>query len=165
MKKTAIVTLILTLGCTSMQQRPSQARNSGPSEFKNLKILPRNISRDELTAIMRNFSRSLGVQCNHCHIVTATTPKTQFDFPSDAKEEKRVARVMMLMTNEINTSWMEQVEAAEGEDASHRESEEQSATAAPAMPRVACWTCHRGKPEPEMPPPPPAAAPAPKPAT
>ncbi|HEX7151371.1 MAG TPA: c-type cytochrome [Thermoanaerobaculia bacterium] len=152
MKMTATLSLLLILGCTSMQQRPvATAAAQTQSQFKNLQILPRDIPREQLLTIMRGFTRSLGVKCNECHVVTATEPKEQLDFAADTKEEKRVARVMMQMTSQINGAWMERVEAAEGH---HEETTE----AAPSDPRVSCWTCHRGKKEPEMPP---APAPAP----
>ncbi|HEX8253009.1 MAG TPA: c-type cytochrome [Thermoanaerobaculia bacterium] len=160
--KPLIVSLIVFLGCTtattntqtSQTSQPTGAAKAQTSEHRNLQILPRDIPRDQLIAIMRNFSSSLGVRCNHCHVVTATEPKEVLDFPSDAKEEKRVARVMMQMTQQINGPWMTNVEAAEGE---HHEAAENAARGAHANEqRVFCWTCHRGKVEPEMPPAPPA---------
>jgi hypothetical protein len=148
--------LVLILGCTTTAQT-TPAVQQAPSQFKNVQVLPKTLTRPELIAIMRTFTRGLGVRCNHCHVVTETTPEEKLDFPSDAKEEKRVARVMIQMTQQINGPWLERVEEAEG----HHE-EEPAATsteaAAPAQPRVACWTCHRGKTEPEMPPPPPPPA-------
>jgi len=148
-----IVTAVLLLGCTGTTPQPASAPQQAASAagFKNLQVLPRDISRDQLLAVMRTFTRGLGVRCNHCHVVTATTPKEELDFPSDAKEEKRVARVMIQMTRQINGEWLERVEQAEG----HAEEHAEAASATPEQPRVGCWTCHRGKPEPEMPPPPP----------
>ena len=140
--------LILILGCTSSTTQPATAPAAKSTEFKNLQVLPQEITRDQLLATMRSFTRGLGVRCNHCHVVTATEPEEKLDFPSDAKEEKRVARVMYQMAKEINGPWLERVEAAEG----HAEAAEEAAPNAPW--RVSCWTCHRGKTEPEMPPPP-----------
>ena len=138
--------LVVILGCTSSTTQPAVAPVAKSTEFKNLQVLPQNITRDQLMATMRSFTRGLGVRCNHCHVVTATEPEEKLDFPSDAKEEKKVARVMYTMARDINSTWMARVEAAEG----HTE-----APAANAPWRVSCWTCHRGKTEPEMPPPPP----------
>jgi hypothetical protein len=146
----AILAAFLVLGCTTLRDS-SQPAATTRSEFKNLLILPRDIPRDDLIATMRGFTRSLGVKCNYCHVVTTTTPKEELDFPSDAKEEKRVARVMMQMTRQINHEWMDRVEKAEGE---HPPAP--AAVEGEEMPRVSCWTCHRGHDEPEMPPPPPA---------
>jgi Photosynthetic reaction centre cytochrome C subunit len=125
------------------------AQTPSPAGFKNLQVLPRDITRDQLLAVMRSFTRSLDVRCNHCHVVTATTPKEELDFPADTKEEKRIARVMIQMTRQINDEWLERVEQIEGP----AETEKDASGA--AQPRVGCWTCHRGHPEPEMPPPPP----------
>lgn len=148
-----LVAAVLVFGCTGTTSQPAAApQTASPAGFKNLQVLPRDITRDQLLATMRSFTRGLGVKCNHCHVVTATTPKEELDFPSDAKEEKRVARVMMRMTRQINGEWLERVEEAEGH-------EEEATTAAASsiaeQPRVGCWTCHRGMPEPELPPPPP----------
>ena len=144
-----VLSAILILGCTSMQQSPAPSAApaaASTSQFKNLQVLPKDITRDQLMATMRGFTRGLGVRCNHCHVVTATEPEEKLDFAADTKEEKKVARVMYLMARDINTNWMQRVEAAEGHA---------PAAATPgAPPRVTCWTCHRGMPEPESPPPP-----------
>jgi predicted trehalose synthase len=142
MKK--LLPFVLILGCASQTATPApQAAANTQSEFKNLQVFPRDIPREQLLAAMRSFTRSLGVRCNHCHVVTATEPKEVLDFPSDAKTEKQIARVMLRMTSEINQTWMNRVEVAEGH------------APKPDNMRVSCWTCHRGKTEPELPPPPP----------
>jgi hypothetical protein len=143
--------IAFVLGCTTAGPRQQPAQQ--PSEFKNLQVLPKTITRPELLAIMRSFTRGLGVRCTFCHAPT-NPPSEHPDFPSDAKEEKRVARVMIQMTAQINGAWMERVEAAEGHEDEHAAPAD--AGTAPQQ-RVGCWTCHRGKSEPELPPPPPPA--------
>lgn len=165
MKK--ILPLVLILGCTAMQSgstpqaTPATTPAATQSQFKNLQVFPRDIPRDELIASMRVFTRSLGVRCDHCHVVTATEPKQVLDFPSDAKEEKKIARVMLRMTTEANATWMPRVDAAEGHNEPAKTIEPQDAVLSG---RVGCWTCHRGKTEPELPPPaePPSGPPPPK---
>jgi hypothetical protein len=157
MKHTTILALLFVLGCTTAANQQTAAnaqQNAKPSEFKNLQVLPRDISHDELIGVMRTFTRSLGQRCDYCHVVTATEPKQVFDFPSDAKEEKRIARVMMQMTSQINGTWLPRVDVAEGHPA--------PAAGQARDAQVSCWTCHRGKaqPEPMPPPPPPPAAPS-----
>jgi hypothetical protein len=172
--------LVLILGCTTLQDgaaqqaTPVQAQTPAPtptptptpnqtqSQFKNLQVLPRDISRDQLLNVMRSFTRGLGVKCNFCHQVTATEPKEQLDFASDAKPEKHVARVMVRMTNEINGPWLQRVETAENAAKSQvgRPAPDTDARE-PQVPRVMCWTCHRGKTQPETPPPPPPPEPKP----
>jgi hypothetical protein len=160
MKATAAFALLFILGCTTASNPGTTASSSAApaqqsqSQFKNLQILPKDIPRDELIGIMRTFTRSLGVRCNACHVVTATEPKEVLDFASDAKEEKRIARVMMQMTANINRTWLPRVEVAEGHPAP---------TGDQIQDQVNCWTCHRGKPEPEpMPPAEPQQPAAPK---
>lgn len=151
--KYSILATVLFIGCTTLQDSTTPTTTAAqPSEFRNLKVLPPTTTRDQLLPIMKQFASGLGVKCNHCHVVTATEPKEELDFASDAKEEKRVARVMMQMTHQINHEWLERVEAAEGHDEASTSVEPEHET-----PKVMCWTCHRGKVEPEMPP---APAPA-----
>jgi hypothetical protein len=132
MKARILVLSAFMFACTTTSAPPAQPQ----SEFKNLQVLPKTIQREQLLEIMRGFTRGLGVRCNFCHVVTATEPKEQFDFPSDAKEEKRVARVMLQMTQQINGTFMPRVAQVEGES---------------EAPQVRCWTCHRGKQEPDEP--------------
>jgi hypothetical protein len=80
--------------------------------------------------------------------VTATEPRQQFDYASDAKPDKLAARVRIQTTMELNNRWIPRVKAAAGEV--------QEPGQAPEM-EVFCWTCHRGQEEPEKPP-----APAPR---
>jgi len=136
MKRSAVLILIGVLGCTTATQQQAPAAKS---EFQNLQVFPQDIPREQLIAAMKGFTRGLGVRCNHCHVVKETTPKEVLDFPADTKEEKRNARVMLRMVNDVNRKWIPLVDAE----------------ASPAEPRVTCWTCHRGKPEPESPPKPP----------
>jgi tetratricopeptide (TPR) repeat protein len=93
--------------------------------FKNLKVLPKNISPGELRAIMGQFTRALGVRCGYCH---AARPGEQHpDFALDDKPEKKTARVMMEMTRDLNDRYI-----ATLEDHSN-----------PPI-QVQCITCHRG---------------------
>ena len=153
MKKILPLALII-FGCTTLQSGTSPQTTPTAaaitSEFKNLQVFPRDIPRDELIAAMRVFTRSLGVRCNHCHVVTATEPKEVLDFPADTKEEKKVARVMLRMVTELNQTWLPRVEEAEGHAVQPMTVMPQQAVSG----RIGCWTCHRGKTEPEMPPPP-----------
>ena len=93
----------------------------------NLKVLPKNIPPKELIHIMRGFAGSLGVDCSFCHV---RNPKTHhLDFPSDAKPQKRTARLMMRMTEAINASYIAKVHVP---------------NTPPAQAHVTCGTCHRG---------------------
>lgn len=127
-----IVTLIVILGCTTIDQQKSQPARTDNAQFHNLKVLPVNISHDDLIATMRGFSRALGTRCDHCHAAGPPDPngKEQLDFASDAKPEKNVARTMIRMTRAINGDYISKV------DEKHEHP-------------VTCGTCHRGHVVPE----------------
>jgi hypothetical protein len=97
--------------------------------FQNLKVLPQDISKDSLDHIMHNFTASLGVRCNFCHVFNNGAP----DFPSDQKEEKGIARYMMKMTAEINGKYFNM----------------DSSTMPDTIRVVRCFTCHRSSPHPD----------------
>ena len=62
--------------------------------FKNLKILPKDISHEKLGKIMHDFNDALGVKCNFCHAPSKDTANHHPDFASDDKPEKSIARQM-----------------------------------------------------------------------
>jgi hypothetical protein len=124
-KYVLVLSLVLAASCAAIDAQKAQAVRADTGEFHNLKVLPQNITRDQLLATMRAFTRSLGVRCDHCHAPAPEGSKEHFDFPSDAKPEKDVARVMLRMTRQINADYVEKVN-------------EHGTT-------VTCYTCHRGK--------------------
>ena len=100
--------------------------------FKNLRVLPKNISQKKLSAIMVDeFQDELGVSCNFCHSENKETHK--LDYASDEKPEKQIARLMMQMTNGINRKYFKIRHTMTGDSTSV----------------VSCGTCHQGKPHPE----------------
>jgi tetratricopeptide (TPR) repeat protein len=101
-----------------------------PDEFTNLKVLPEDISKRELMGIMRSFSGALGQRCNYCHVGENPNDLEGYDFASDDKEAKLVARIMMEMTNDINKSHLAELKKEH-------------------VTRVRCITCHHGVEEPE----------------
>jgi hypothetical protein len=107
-------------------QASARARRPLPRPV-NLKVLPKDISREELIKLMRTYAGALGVECSFCH---ARNPQThRLDFPSDAKDDKGIARTMIAMTQTINAQYMSQVHDPD---------------AMPADLHVTCGTCHRG---------------------
>lgn len=99
-----------------------------PPRFKNIKILPKDISEKALDSIMHNYSKSLGVRCGFCHV--HNEEKKTWDMASDANPYKEIARKMMLMTNGINKTYFKP------EDGSKDLQEIQTVT---------CYTCHKGE--------------------
>lgn len=70
-------------------------------KWENLKVLPQDISKDSLKGLMKGYTKSLGVKCSYCHSPKKNNPK-KLDFPDDSKLEKKIARGMIEMTNDIN---------------------------------------------------------------
>ncbi len=91
------------------------------SEYKNLKVLPKSISHEDLGQVMKNYCEALNVKCGFCHVKA----EDKWDFVSDEKDEKRIARKMQTMTNSINKKYF-------GGNSG----------------TVGCMTCHNGKPNP-----------------
>ena len=58
------------------------AREQFPDQFTNLKVLPKDTSKEDLQATMRGFAFALGVRCEYCH-VEKKAPEKGFDFPAD----------------------------------------------------------------------------------
>ena len=101
-----------------------------PDKFTNLKILPKNVSKDELVTTMRGFSTGLGVRCNYCHAPVDSTKGRGLNFASDAKNEKLIARTMMSMVTTINGKLVPK-----------------SGIKSPVQ--VGCVTCHHGVQKPQ----------------
>lgn len=102
-------------------------------DWENLKVLPKDISKDSLNQLMKTYSVSLGVKCNHCHIPSKSDP-TKLDFASDAKIEKEIARGMIIMTNDLNSKYFQPHFPDPKPKQVHV---------------VNCVMCHRGTPNPE----------------
>jgi len=113
---------------------------AGQQAPTNLMVLPKDMTRQQVTQVMRGFTRALGVRCQYCHVGEGNDLST-FDFASDAKPTKEIARTMLTMVEEINTKFL----AGIGEPA--------APGAAPA-PKLTCYTCHRGATRPATAPPP-----------
>jgi len=114
------------------------ARAQIPDEFTNLKLLDEEITKPELIAVMRSWTLSLGVRCNHCHVGPDNLQGA--DFASDEKPTKRTARRMFEMIRTINGDHLASLPVHESG------AEEQPAREAQS---ISCYTCHRGQ---ELPP-------------
>src|SRR6185503_9264750 len=66
--------------------------------LKNLQVLPKTTSKDEIKQIMKSQAKALGVECDFCHDVP--------DMASDKNPKKLTARQMIKMTAEINQRWL-----------------------------------------------------------
>ncbi|SRR5581483_2624960 len=131
MRRSIVLALAILFGCTTIQKQKAEPAKPDDLHFHNLQVFPQNIPREELIRNMRTIARSLGVRCNHCHVQTAESPKPEFDFPNDAKPEKKIARTMLRMVKKINGDYISTIKDRKQD--------------------VVCMTCHRGKVIPEVP--------------
>jgi hypothetical protein len=98
--------IIITLGLASIVTLVAfTSMAPADPEYKNLKVLPKHITHEQLGKVMGEWERSLGVNCGFCHARDTATKKT--DFASDAKPEKEMARKMFTMMNKINEKYFE----------------------------------------------------------
>ncbi|NOZ03302.1 MAG: c-type cytochrome [FCB group bacterium] len=105
-KKIGLLVFLLLTGIVFAKNRP-----------KNLKVLKFESIR-ETKQYMKDVAKDLGVKCKYCHDLSDKAIDT---------ENKRVARRMMRMTDDLNTGFFNWEKA----------------------PQITCWTCHRGEKEPE----------------
>ena len=95
------------------------------SVWKNLKVLDKMPAGRVLNVMEMGYSRSLGVNCLHCHV--------SGDWASDKKRPKGVTRDMVLMSARINNELLKAVPNLQSE-----------------KPTVNCTTCHRGQVKPAL---------------
>jgi len=110
-----------------------QPQEKEPPKLVNLKVFPKNIPFRVLDHTMDEWSASLGVHCNFCHVRNEQTKK--MDFASDAKPEKETARHMFQMTSKINKKFFKA---------------EKDSLGMVMQSSVNCNTCHHGTAHPEI---------------
>ena len=101
------------------------------SRYKNLKVLPQDITEKQLDSVMHHFNNSLGVKCGFCHV---RQENKEWDHASDANKHKLIAREMLEMTYAINDKYFDYT-------GSRRTITTQL--------MVTCYSCHNGKKMPE----------------
>jgi len=109
------------------QGQPTHPPHDMPAPT-NLKVLPRNLSGQQVHEIMELWEGELGTRCKTCHAVdpknVGPDGKPRFNYADDSKEEKQTARKMFKMVEEINANYIAKIDSS----------------GAP----VTCGTCHRG---------------------
>ena len=99
-KKFTVIALfaVSTIGAAATVNKPPE------EQYKNLEVLPKNISSKDLQEIMTDdFESDLGVNCDFCH--APANDGHSLDYASDAKPEKEIARAMMRMTIDLNKKY------------------------------------------------------------
>jgi len=111
-------------------QEPAQRVYPAPT---NLRVLPKEMTGQQVNGVMEQWGAELGVRCSSCHgedqdnVVPARPRLSQF--ADDSQPMKEIARLMYTMTEQINRDYIAKVDGSE-------------------LP-VTCGTCHRGRVSPE----------------
>jgi tetratricopeptide (TPR) repeat protein len=87
--------------------------------------MPKETPREQVLQAMQQFTQSLGVQCNYCHVQEGRGGRN--DMASDEKPTKKTARALMIFARDLN----EKLPTVVGKPADNTL-------------RVGCMTCHRG---------------------
>lgn len=99
----------------------------------NLRVLPKDMTGQQVHDLMEQWRVELGVRCSACHgenqdnVVPAGPRHSRF--ADDSQPMKAIARLMYTMTERINRDFIAKVEGS-------------------GLP-VTCGTCHRGRVSPE----------------
>ncbi|MGD0830843.1 MAG: c-type cytochrome [Terracidiphilus sp.] len=139
----AVLLVAAAITVATSAQTPATPLRSGPAPPPaeahiypppiNLKVLPKDLTGQQVHEIMERWSAALGVHCNSCHVEDRNNigPNGQptLDFGNDSKGMKLAARTMYAMTEKINTEYVAKINSS-------------------GLP-VTCGICHRGQMSPE----------------
>lgn len=107
---------------------PAEAPHFNFPTPTNLQVLPKDLTGEQVHDIMEKWEGELGSGCRTCHAVdpknVGPNGRPRLNFADDSKEEKRTARVMYKMTEDINVNYIAKVPNSDQ--------------------GVSCGTCHRG---------------------
>lgn len=120
------VALCAVVGLAAQQPAapaPAADQDWKPTEVKNLTVLPKETSPDDVMKIMRAWNAALNVDCVFCHVGLVGKPLSTFDFASDSKKRKETSRVMLKAAMAMNETF-KTIESDE-------------------TPTVQCSTCHK----------------------
>jgi tetratricopeptide (TPR) repeat protein len=129
-RRRLVLLCLVWAASTSAASARAEEQWKWPEKGKNLQVLPKDFPAEKLSAVMRGFSRTLGVRCTYCHVGAEDKPLASYDFVSDKNPNKQRAREMYRMLGSIG---------------------DQLAKITPSGDRrvnMWCGTCHQGKPRP-----------------
>ncbi len=135
----AIAALFAASLFTAAQAPPQPAAGKAPAHEHghpaptNLKVLPKDMTGDQVHDLMHEWEAQLGVTCRTCHAVNpkdiGPNGRPRFNYSDDSRQEKASARVMYKMLEDINQNYVSKIENS-------------------GLP-VTCGTCHQGHLNPE----------------
>ncbi len=104
----------------------------------NLQVLPKDLTAMQVREIMGGWAGSLGVHCDFCHAADPSKKmpngRPMMNFAEDSKDEKKIARIMLSKTQQINADYISKTKTLDTDSMGMT---------------VTCGTCHRGHSMPE----------------
>jgi Photosynthetic reaction centre cytochrome C subunit len=123
-----VATAAQTLATPPSDPAPQPAEARVYPAPTNLKVLPKDLTGQQVHEIMERWSASLGTHCDSCHTADpqniGPNGRPRLNFADDSKPMKGAARLMFTMTEKINVDYVAKIDSS----------------GAP----VTCGTCHRG---------------------
>ncbi|MFZ0337232.1 MAG: c-type cytochrome [Terracidiphilus sp.] len=105
----------------------------------NLQVLPKDLTGRQVRDIMETWAGTLGVKCEFCHTAdpknVGPNGRPRMNFPDDSKPDKKIARIMYSMTQQINKDTISKAMDLDPDGMGSP---------------VTCGTCHRGHEMPEV---------------
>src|SRR5262249_43821408 len=98
MKRSSLVVTLGIFVAAAVHAFAQAPPSNVPPTFTNLQVWPKDTSAETIMRFMNAFDDSLGITCEYCHVQRGG----KFDFASDEKREKQVARRMILLRDSIN---------------------------------------------------------------
>jgi YVTN family beta-propeller protein len=132
----ALAAILIAAACfvavaAQAPQTEAAIAKSQPTSFPaptNLKVLPKDLTGQQVRDMMEQWKVGLGMSCSACHAEDEEkvdqNGRPLLDFASDSKPEKATARLMYSMTEEINQNYITKIDSS-------------------GVP-VTCGTCHHG---------------------
>lgn len=129
----ALVAAAAAAGAARAQQQEaaSSIEDWKPEKLVNIQVLPKDITPDELMALMREYNEALNVDCVFCHKGQVGKPWSTFDFTDDTKARHETTRLMIKATLQLNEEFKDLGEMDQPT-------------------KVTCATCHRRNRHPEI---------------
>ena len=138
----AVACFALAFTAFAQSHEPQKAEAHGTAEHHhhdepaptNLKVLPKDMTGEQVHELMHKWEAQLGTECSTCHAADPNKKmpngRPALNFADDSKPEKKNARLMYRMTEDLNKNYVSKVET------SHKDEKTDTA--------VTCGTCHRG---------------------
>ncbi|MBS1803591.1 MAG: c-type cytochrome [Acidobacteria bacterium] len=105
----------------------------------NLKVLPKNLTGEQVHEIMHKWAGELGTECTTCHAVDPNRKMPNghpaLNFADDSKPEKNTARLMLRMVQDIDKNYLRKIKDEDHHDEGEEHEHEDG---------LSCGTCHRG---------------------